>query len=357
MTRAVFWFVLLLAAATCQGFDKDEFKSKCEKVRQYFPGVRFILKKVMVCRDVYVTAKDSEAFVNNLYDITKEEIVVFEGGDVGVVNSNFFKQFPFTKEMIFEKVSMSLESSEKLSLHAHMEMLSIISSRVTRNLESNAFHGLPNLKIFVLTDSHLEHTTIDSHLLKMNQKLEDLTLSDSAVHPPVDHIMILKNVEENAFDNLVNLKKLYFSIHNVKKPYAKLYKNKRLKEVLLQGYFDKFPADLPETIEELDISFVKFNTITKNDFKGLKNLRKLSMYHGDLKSVDLDAFDELGNLEYVTLNNNLIELFSYAHVKNCNKIKYLALSGNPIKSDLDFSALGLKEDEPLQFKKKFWGLF
>lgn len=355
MLKAVL-FVLLLVTA-CQGFSKDDLRSKCEKVRQYFPGFRFILKKTLVCRDVHITDKDSEAFMDNLHDITKQEIVVFEGGDVGIVNSDFFKQFPYTKEMIFQNVSMNLRSSEKLSLHAHMEMLSIISSRVRGNQESNAFHGLPNLKTFVLTDSHLEHTTIDSHLLKMNQKLEDLTLSDSNVHPPVQNTLLLRHVEENAFDNLVNLKKLYFSIHNVKKPYAKLYKNKRLKELILQGYFEKFPVDLPETIEDLDISFVKFEALTKNDFRGLKNLKKLAMYHGDLKIVDLDAFDELENLEYLTLNNNLIERFSYAHLKNCNKIKYFSLSGNPIISDLDFSALGLKEEEPLCFKKKFWGIF
>lgn len=274
MTRAVFLFGLLLAAA-CQGFDIDDFKSKCEKKRQYFPGFRFILKKTLVCKDVHLTAKDSEEFARNHFDITNEEVVVFEGGNVGNVNSDFFRQFPYTTQMVFEKVSMNLKSSDRLSLHQHLEMLSIISSRVTENRESNAFHGLTNLKIFVLTDSYLEHTTIDSYLLKMNQRLEDLTLSDSNVHPPPENPLILQGVEESAFDNLVNLKKLYLSIHSMKKPFAKLYKNKKLKELILQGYFEKFPTDLPETIEDLDISFVQFEALTKENNEGFEKLAKL----------------------------------------------------------------------------------
>lgn len=356
MSRAVLLLVVFLAAS-CQGFNKEHFESKCVRVRQYFPGFHFFMKKTLVCRDIHLTAEDSEDFVDNIYDITKEAMVVFEGGDLGVVNSDFFKQFPYTKEMIFQKVSMNLMSSEKLSLHAHMEILHIYSSKVTENRESNALHGLTKLKNFALTYSHLEYTTIDRHLLKMNQRLEELTLIDSSMYPPDEYLSYLKNVDEDACDNLTNLRKIYISIHNVTKPFVKLCRNKQLTEVVLQGYFEEFPENLPETIEKLDIAFVKFDTLTKDNLKGLKNLKTFAMYHGDLKNVDLNAFDELENLEYLILNNNSIERFSYAHLKNCNKIKHLVLSGNPIKNDLDFSALGLKEDEPLSFKKKFWGLF
>lgn len=354
MSKIVILCVVFFAAA-CQGFNKDDFESKCVKIRQ--PGLRFFLQKILVCRNIKLTAEDMEDFKDNIFDISKEEIVVFEGGDLGVVNSDFFKQFPYTKEMIFQEVSMNLKSSDKLSLHAHMEILNIISSKITENLESNAFHGLPKLKSFVLTNCRLEYTTVDSHLLKMNQRLEELTLIDSRLHPPLDTVSSLKLVEEDALDNLVNLRKLYITVHNMSKPFTKFYKYKKLNEIVLQGYFEKFPEDLPETTEKLDIGYVKFDALTKDNLKGLKNLKNFAMYHCDLKNVDLNAFDDLENLEYLTLNNNFIEQFSYAHLKNCNKIKYLVLSGNPIKSDLDFSVLGLKEHEPLCFKKKFWGLF
>lgn len=335
--------VFLAVIAICNGFDKDGFLKRYCKKDEYLASFRFDYDDCLVCSNVKLNEKDGIAFRENSFDITDEEIIVFDGGDVGNVNSDFFKQFPNTKQMLFSNVSLSLKSSEKVGEHKVLETLSFINSNVSRILKTNALHSLVELKTFVIEACNLTNATIDRELLKMNKNLTDLTLSDSSFHPPPKNPALLKNIDEDAFEDLDNLETIYLCVSNMTESSSKWFENKQLKEALILGSWKSFPAGLPNTITNLDISFSNIQHITNEDFKNLKKLKRFSMCHGELEVIDENAFDDLLNLEKLFLNKNNIKSFTAGHLSNLTKLKLLGIGENPISNSKFLDDLGFKK--------------
>lgn len=341
MNKIVFLFIALIAV--CNGFDKDKFLQRFCKKDEFSTFFRFDCDECLVCSNVQLSEKDSMKFRETSFDITDEEIIVFDGGNVGAVNSDFFKQFPNTKQMLFSNVSLSLKPSKAIGENRVLETLSFINSNISDILKTNALHSLVELQTFVIEGCNLTNTTIDRELFKMNKNLTDLTLSDSAAHPPPKNPALLKNIEEDALKDLENLEILYLCLSNTSDTSPKWFENKQLKEVSIIGSLKAFPAGLPNTITNLDISFTRIQHITNDDMKSLKKLKRFSMCHGELEVIDENAFDDLLNLEKLFLTKNAIKSFTAGHLSNLTKLKLLAIGDNPIANSKFLDELGFKK--------------
>ncbi|KAL5276117.1 Tl.2 family protein [Megaselia abdita] len=349
------FLVLLSIIVLCHGFNKEEFlKKHCKKADSYFAEFRFHIKQIcLICKDVNLNESDAQAFKNEEFHLTNMENVIFEGGNVGVVNSEFFKHFPHTKVILFSNVSINLAPSDLVNVNSKIETVGIIGSTISRNQRTNAFHSLSNLKIFVITGCFLEHTTIDGELLKMNKELVDITLNDSGVHPPEDHHSLLRHIDEDVFDNLDKVEKLYLGIEAMTKAYAKWFQEKPLlNDILLYGRFEEFPKGIPDSVEELDVHFTKVKHIKRDDLKNLKNLTRLAICEGDLESVAEDTLDDLVKLKTLFLSANELKHFSSRHLKHLERLSLLGIEQNPL-DDLNF----LEESHFVQSTKRAPGIY
>lgn len=301
----------------------------------------------MVCHNVSITSEDANIFKEKNLQITNEKCVVFYGGDVGIVNYDFFKQFPNTKKMSFQNVKLSLKSSESVGEHRNMKLVGFLSSDIKGNQETNALHSLVNLRKFVMTDCLLENTTVDKMLLEKNINLVDVTLNDGGVHPPKDESLpILAQINEDVFENMPNLEQVYMIVHKMSIFPPKLLKGKnKLKSAEIDGRFIEFPANLPDFIEDLSISFHKITAINKSNFQNFKNLKSLTMYYSDLEHIDENTFEDLEHLKFLNINNNKLKEFSSKYLKNNRQLKFVVLVNNPFTSPVDLSDLGLNDDE------------
>lgn len=83
--------------------------------------------------------------------------------------------------------------------------------------------------------------------------------------------------------------------------------------------------------------------IHENTFKSMKKLKYLSLYHnnlGDLITENKKAFENLGSLKFLFLNNNGISTIPYDFFKSMSSLLHLNLAENQI-TVVDFSLMSL----------------
>lgn len=326
-------FALLCIIAFSQAFERRTFFNFCEKVAYFYKSsIEELSRDCLVCRNVIITPEDTKTFSTTSLDITVEECIKFVGGDLGIVNSDFFKQFPNTKYMSFESVKMSLKSSEEVEEHPSMVELVIKASDVRNNRETNALHSLIHLKKLILKDCYLEFTTLDKMLLEQSTNLTSIMLIDNSYH--IQRLSNLKNLEEDFFDDFQDLEVIYLMVQTMTEIPSRFFEDKsKLTYVYLEGGLKEFPVGLPETITDLTIAYFDFKHICKEDFENLKNLKSLSMHMSKLQFIDEDTFEDLADLQKLDLSDNNIKEFSSQHLTKKNKkLKRLQLRGNPCQS-------------------------
>lgn len=321
-TVLLFWFSLIVA---CQSMTKDQFFNKyCN----YIGGKQ----EDLFCFYVDFSLTDeAETFKR---EFTNVERIEFKRGNVGVVNSDFFKHFPNLKHITFNHVKIDLRPSENVTLNTSIEKVSIIDSTISGNHRTNAFHSLSELKSITLDGCKLENKTIDRELLRMNKNLVNISMETDRfyVKPQVPFI---KHIDDDAFDNLDKIESLRLLVYDMTRAPARWYRNKPLNEVFLTG-FQEFPKHIPVQIEKLHVSISHVKQISKDDLKSLRNLRRLDIISGDLEVIDEDAFDNLKKLERLVLNVENIRMFSARHFKNLKNLYYLRIYKTSKLVDLSF---------------------
>lgn len=305
-------------------FDKIEFLNQCQKVYAYTAYFRFRFGPTLLCKNITLSEDDILSFKFEDFHITREENVVFEGCNLGPVNSDFFRQFPTTKNMLFYNCTMEFRPSMLRIENNTLETLAFHSSKVKGNRFTNALQALPNLKVLVFFETELESSVIDSDLLKETRKLEDITFANNKT---------ITEIEENAFDNLSELKCLYFSGLNLKVWSPRLIqKCKNLKNFTLYEPLESFPEGLPDTIKDLSLTYTLFKTITRQEISRFKNLETLSICQGRLEEFEEDVFDDLKELMFINFNTNNIRHLSTRNIKFCKRLQEILLIGNPMRS-------------------------
>lgn len=316
-------FLLFLITGLSEAFDKDDLLAHCGTTyiaRSYFSRIL----KCIACRNVKISEAETESFVTEKFNILNEECVVFKNSNLGVVNGDFFKQFPRTKVMIMIGVDLSLRRSENLLVNPNLKYLEIQLSEIKDNNQTNAFHSLIDLRSLTLDSCYFENTTIDSELLRMNSELRELRLD---LDMPSTNL-----IADDAFVNLINLKKMSISVFNISRLPDTFFKEKpELKSIELIGALDKFPQDLPVSLESLVMQYAEFRSLTKEDLLNLKNLSRLSLTEGSLAYIESNAFDDLENLGELDLRLNEIKNFSERHLRKNGKIWKVLLMDNPLE--------------------------
>lgn len=336
--------------ATVKASIKDDFLSHCSPLdddeKSSIGGLYGVKLEwnCLSCKNLSITPSDSEMFEKEDLNISGEECFVFERGDIGVVNADFFKQFPNAAYIIFKNVNISLKSSKELMVHKNLEYLEFSKSNISRNSRTNALHSLENLSALEISMCLLENTTIDSELLKRNVNLKALSVIDDDIAQPSNHGLTIKNIEDSALENLLNLKSFYIQIRNMTQLPKKLLQGKpNLTDLSIGISCQEFPEGIDESVDNLEIYFCDFKKLTRNDLRRFKNLVFFGLVDSALETIDEDTFDDLKYLRTLFLEDNQLKTFTTRHLQNNSRITSLSIENNPIEN-LDLKGLPLEEN-------------
>lgn len=321
-----------------QSFDKDEFLKSCTKTVSFYHKEQI---DCLHCANFEISNQDSEHFKDNNFEITKSECVLFDGVNAGIVNSDFFKQFPETIFMSFTRVNMSLKSSDNIENQSKIEKIEMRASHISENRQTNALHALINLKEFEMTLCSMDESTIDNMFFEKNHNLERVHLEDKRKTLKTKNENLLKNISENIFENNPNLLEIHLTIDDFNTVPSSIFEGKKnLQSVEIFAKLTKFPENLPKSITVLKIGFSKIKHISRDNFKSLKNIVELTFMSSELEQIDENTFDDLENLESLNLPFNRIKDFNSNYLKNKIKMKQVQIFGNPCTVKVDLSDLG-----------------
>lgn len=277
------FFCLVFFFGTSYAFDKDDFLSHCYST---FEVDSDDFDDCLYCVNIKLNENDLGEFKEQSLNISDAECIAFANGELGVVNGDFFKQFPHAKLIVFESGRFGLSSSDNAEGNENLQSIRVEQSEITGGEVSGAFDDLTNLTTLTIE----------------NIRFEELNLAIGL---------------GNILGNLTSLKAL-----------------------TVCGPLDEFLQGIPSSIKELTICESGFERITRKNLESFKDLKILSIYAGNLSIVDEDAFDDLEKLEELDLEYNFLETFSVRHILNNKLIKSVAL--DPVEH-ADLSEVGLWE--------------
>ncbi|KAL5279631.1 hypothetical protein ACFFRR_003927 [Megaselia abdita] len=277
------FFCLFVFVGISFAFDKEAFLSKCTSGHD-LDSEDF--ENCLQCVDIELSDKDLEEFKSQSLNISNEECIVFDDGDLNIVSGDFLKQFPGAKIIVFQGGRFKLSTSTENDGNESLQNIRIEHSQILGSEVVGAFDDLSNL-----TTLTLEKVRFESVNMKDGLKI------------------ILENLTS-------------------------------LKAVTICGPLEEFPLGIPSTIEEITICDYQFDRVTRDNLDKFKDLKVLSIYTGNLKTLDENAFDDLEKLEELDLEYNLLEKFQVRHLLNNKNIKRVAL--DPVEH-ADLTEIGLWE--------------
>lgn len=307
MLKVILFGSLLLTFYAVGGIDKSDFLSRCEK------------DVCLKCENITFSQADSELFKTKEFNISNESCIIFEGGSFGIVNGDFFKQFPETKGISFKSSNLSLKASNVVE-NANIQYLEIRGCNVTENGHSNVLHNIPNLKTLDISENNLEHKLIDQGFLNTSINLETLALRDERSFywnqgEPSKTVKL--EFEQDILANLVNLETLQIEVRELTQIPPNFFENnQQMKFLEIKGPIESFPAGLPDSITTLRLEYSRFKKLSRKHLEGMQNLTCLWIRQSELTDVDVDAFEGTRKLEEVIFEHNKIKGLTAKHFAN-----------------------------------------
>ncbi|KAK6970087.1 leucine-rich repeat-containing protein 15 [Biomphalaria glabrata] len=101
--------------------------------------------------------------------------------------------------------------------------------------------------------------------------------------------------------------------------------NNLIKDIAEDGFYNL------SSLQIVDLSYNQLSEISEQ-FKNVPSLQRLNLNSNQLTSLKEDSFTHLRNLVYLTLSDNQISQITNAAFEGMEKLSYLVLSGNPLKT-------------------------
>lgn len=134
-------------------------------------------------------------------DERKDDVVISieqnSGGDLGIINDNFFNMFPEAKIMRFQNQTLRTTAptkSPRTKKHSALRTLEISHSTLMDNAYTFALHSLAEMETFILHSSVLESRKIDSRFLEANTKLKTIDIKETQFEFEEGALYTLRNL-------------------------------------------------------------------------------------------------------------------------------------------------------------------
>lgn len=320
-------FVLTLCQVS-QTFDAKRWLQKycvSEPNLLYF-GVEATDTDNMLCKGASFSKKELNDIQESNFVISNKKTIVFDGGNLGILNDCFFDKFPKSENFFFYSTKIEFGISRKSNIVKYMKFE---NSDITINDDSEMLQNLPNLEnlVFIICkfDSYTR-TEMNSNFLGNIPNVRNVSIQQSN----------FESLAIDAFEGSPNIEILSFEDNKFKEFPKKMFSEfENLKELhIIKHGLQSVPCEiLPENIEILDL---KENRIERPNFKGCtftKSLKDLDLKSNNIQILDINTFDLLENIEKIDLGDNKLKSFSNEYIKVLYHLKWIGLYGNriPIK--------------------------
>lgn len=275
--------------------------------------------RAFTCEKFNFTKQELEEIQKEEFVISNEKAVIFEGGDIGILNDRFLEKFPLAERFVFMNAKITLDESEEPMKH-QVEEINFQRCQIVGSKNTQFFRNLLNLSGLGFSRCEFDHGSLEKNLFGNDSKITQLALYRNN----------FQAINNDAFEGLRSLETLSLTADLEELPPHLLSKLVKLKELdLSENQLQTVPCDaIPESVEE--IIFFR-NNIQKPSFEGcrfLKSLKKLNLIGNDIKSIEETTFEPLENLEELRLDFNKIKAISNAHFQNLKHLKEINLKGN-----------------------------
>lgn len=294
--------MILSISNLSQGFDTDEWVSKfCNSS-----------PKGQKCEEFNFTKEEREDIQNSEFVISNETSILFENGNIGVLNEHFLEKFPYAHVIRFKNIIMQLDESTK-SINHPVTIMEFESCEINGVQNSNFFQTLPDLNQLTIRQSKFDHKVVEKSLFDIKSELKLLSLISNDI----------SGINDDAFEGLTNLEHLDLtdSLETLSPNLlTKLLKLRSLN--LASNHLHEVPCDaIPENMVALFLSGNEIHELNFENCKFQSNLKYLTLYRNGIESIDESTFDAFPNLEYIDLGHNKFERFSNVHIKNLPHLK------------------------------------
>lgn len=309
---------LLLSLATfnvSQGFDGSEWLSK-------FCIIKILPHRCLICEKINFSKQELEDIRKKEFIISNEQTVIFDEGDIGILDEYFLQKFPTAEEILFKNTRIQLGNSTK-SLKHPVKLMNFHSSQISCVYNNPSFfQNLPSIEALSFGLCKFDPSALEKNLFGSDSNLKSLTL----------HHNNFKRINNDAFEGLHRLEALTFRANLEYLSPSLLLRLVKSKELdFSENQLSTVSCHaIPGIVEELDLSW---NRIDKPSFVScnlLKNLKKLYLRRNNIKSIEESAFETLESLEVLVLDYNNIKTISNTHFKNLVHLKEIYLYGNGI---------------------------
>lgn len=188
-----------------------------------------------------------------------------------------------------------------------LQYLNIVNSSLSENFIWRGIKQLPRLEYIKIESSNLGRFFEESCVLCLPATLRTVILKNSLV-----------NVTSTDFAGLAYLRFLDISHNNIS---------------MIQDLWRRSDGLLNDlvSLEVLDLSYNRFTQLNSTFFKGVSNLRELSLARNELVKLPSDTFKNLRKMIVLDLSYNRLTQFHKELLANTKRLKELNLTGNPIQ--------------------------
>lgn len=274
------------------------------------------------CENVSFTSQELDDIQRGGFLISTNKQIIFEGGDIGILNRKMIMKFPRCEELVLYNVKVKLDVSADRINHP-LSSLIINGCIVTGNKDTKLLKLLPNLKQLSLFNNLFDYMVLDKNLIGENSKIIELSVNQNN----------FQSINDDALAGLKVLENLSLGVGLEKMPVQLLERNKKIVSLSLSyNKFLQIPCEsIPQGIESLDLSNnqIKQPNLEKCEF--VKSIKLFDLSNNGIEYLSAGMFDPLEYVEELNLFGNKLSFFTKAHVQNLKYLEKIDLSGNRIR--------------------------
>lgn len=261
---------------------------------------------------------------------------------------NFLKTFSNFHSELINSLSLSLNCIETIDISTinlpQLQKLDLSKNKINQ-LPNNLSKSFPQLNSLDLSDNFIsELPENESDDTVFPETLQELNLMNNSIEKITNSITNLPNltvliISNNKIKEIPTLNQSLTKFDASKNQIDTISKQtlKNIKELFLsENKIEKFPLNIKTKIIETII--LHHNNIDEINLKNItirsylpKTIKMIDLSFNHIEEIPKELFESLPNIESFSASFNQIRIIPQ-EIVNCNKITYLEISSNPIKT-------------------------
>lgn len=175
MWKIIIFFAISLQLT--QAFDIDGWVKKfCVKNKKEFVAEE--LHQNLFCENARFTKQESDDIQKGGFVISNSKIMLFKGGDIGLLNEHFLRKFPHCEQLFFDGVKIKLDESSEFINHL-VQSITFTGCDISGIKGSQLFQHLKNLTNLTFIGNKFDESVFNKNFLDHLAKIASLKIENN----------------------------------------------------------------------------------------------------------------------------------------------------------------------------------